>query len=104
MIYFDSLESNCTVVHMYQLMTHFWNAIFGPHTLQMQAYGNPPQDILNEVMPGMPAMDSFNPAAGFGGAFGAPGFGAAGPAGMPPIPPELADMDPQKLQEACKMQ
>lgn len=75
----------------------------------MQAYGNPPQDILNEVMPGMPPMDAFNPAAAFGGAFGAPPAGAAGAAGalsagMPPIPPELADLDPQKLQEACKMQ
>jgi hypothetical protein len=84
----------------------------------MQAYGNPPQEILDELMPGMPPMggnlpgasgsaSGVNPFAGLGGGFPGPGMQGFDPSQLPPLPPELADMDPKKLQElqdACKTQ
>ncbi len=76
------------------------------HVWQMQSYGNPPQEILDGLMPGPGGAGGFP----FGDMMGA-GAGAAGAGEMPPIPPELLNemqnLDPSKvkeMQDACKTQ
>ena len=53
---------------------------------EMQGYGSPPKEILDELMPNIGEI---------------PNFGAGG---LPPPPPELADMDPEKLKDMCRTQ
>jgi hypothetical protein len=51
---------------------------------EMQVHGNPPKEIMETLIPD---------------GTGLPGMGP-----MPPMPPELADLDAQKMAEACKTQ
>ena len=73
--------------------------------LQMQEYGQPPAEIMNELLPGIGGggdleslFSQMPPMPGFPGM---PGAGASGDDAQPPMPiPGLPDLsDPEKMRE-----
>ena len=62
---------------------------------EMQNYGSPPKEILDDLMPGMDPTAMMNMGANNGNIPNLPN-------GIPP--PGLEDFDPKKMEEMCKTQ